>query len=311
MVMTLLTATCLLGVTCTSARAGTVTYIVTDPRGTPLVEADSSGVVIATYDYKPYGAQVLGSTVNGPGYTGHVNDADVGLIYMQARYYDPLLARFISEDPVRATGGNLFDINEFDYARDNAENNVDPDGRMSEDLRAIGPNDIRMNVFSGVSGGMSSHECDFCLAKKKGRSKPKQKPSHERRLTYEQMVALVSNNNKSDQPLEVIISMAWTESSFDPSAKSSSSTATGLLGVTAGAARAAGANPKDMTDPAKNIAAGSAYLQMRINWAHGDISKGLDGYGTGPGYSGPILNAANQLQEHPENHTEILEEIHP
>jgi RHS repeat-associated protein len=34
------------------------------------------------------------------GYTGHVNDPELGLTYMQARYYDPIAARFLSGDPV-------------------------------------------------------------------------------------------------------------------------------------------------------------------------------------------------------------------
>ncbi|MFN4056449.1 MAG: RHS repeat-associated core domain-containing protein, partial [Alishewanella aestuarii] len=35
-----------------------------------------------------------------PGYTGHVEDNDLQLTYMQQRYYDPLSGRFYSNDPV-------------------------------------------------------------------------------------------------------------------------------------------------------------------------------------------------------------------
>ena len=34
------------------------------------------------------------------GYTGHKFDKDLGLSYMQARYYDPVIGRFYSNDPV-------------------------------------------------------------------------------------------------------------------------------------------------------------------------------------------------------------------
>ena len=78
------------------AHAGTVTYVYTDPQGTPLAEADASGNVTATFDYAPYGGQALGTPPSGPGYTGHVNDPESGLVYMQARYYDPVVGRFLS-----------------------------------------------------------------------------------------------------------------------------------------------------------------------------------------------------------------------
>lgn len=70
------------------AQTDTVTYVYTDPQGTPLVKADAAGNVIARYDYTPYGSSVasLGNPPDGPGYTGHVNDPETGLVYMQQRY---------------------------------------------------------------------------------------------------------------------------------------------------------------------------------------------------------------------------------
>jgi RHS repeat-associated protein len=113
----------------TFAHADTVTYVYSDPQGTPLAEADANGNITATFDYRPYGAQALGSAPNGPGYTGHVNDPDTGLVYMQARYYDPLIGRFLSSDPVGPSAGNLFKFNRYNYANGNPIANLDPDGR--------------------------------------------------------------------------------------------------------------------------------------------------------------------------------------
>ena len=115
----------------TAAHAGSVTYVYTDPQGTPLAEADASGNITATYDYAPYGSQALGSPPNGPGYTGHVNDPDTGLVYMQARYYDPAVGRFLSTDPVGPSVGNPFNFNRFAYANNSPIDNMDPDGRFS------------------------------------------------------------------------------------------------------------------------------------------------------------------------------------
>jgi RHS repeat-associated protein len=114
-----------------AAYAGTVTYVYTDAQGTPLAEADASGNITARFDYTPYGVSVpsVGPAPNGPGYTGHVNDPDTGLVYMQARYYDPGVGRFLSTDPVGLGAGNLFNFNRYDYTNNNPVNHTDPDGR--------------------------------------------------------------------------------------------------------------------------------------------------------------------------------------
>jgi RHS repeat-associated protein len=112
------------------AQSDTVTYVYTDPQGTPLAKADASGNIVARYDYTPYGNSVasLGNPPNGPGYTGHVNDPETGLVYMQARYYQPT-GRFLSPDPVGPTAGNLYSFNRYAYANNNPVVNIDTDGR--------------------------------------------------------------------------------------------------------------------------------------------------------------------------------------
>lgn len=111
--------------------AGTVTYVYTDPQGTPLAEADASGNITATFDYTPYGTSALGTPPNGPGYTGHVNDPETNLIYMQARYYDPATGRFLSTDPVPPKAATAFNFNRYVYGNDNPIVNVDPTGKSS------------------------------------------------------------------------------------------------------------------------------------------------------------------------------------
>ncbi|TPG05348.1 RHS repeat-associated core domain-containing protein [Rhodanobacter glycinis] len=117
---------------CGVGHAGTVTYVYTDLQGTPLAEADASGTITARFDYAPYGTAVasMSPAPNGPGYTGHVNDADTGLVYMQARYYDPVTAHFLSVDPKAPAAGNTFNFNRYAYANNNPIVNIDPDGRQ-------------------------------------------------------------------------------------------------------------------------------------------------------------------------------------
>jgi len=121
----------LLVLLCGVAHANTVTYVYTDPQGTPLAEADANGNITATFDYTPYGSQALGSPPNGPGYTGHVNDPDTGLVYMQARYYDPGTGRFLSVDPSSPSAGNTFNFGRYGYASNNPIANIDPNGKQS------------------------------------------------------------------------------------------------------------------------------------------------------------------------------------
>ncbi|MCE4540812.1 RHS repeat-associated core domain-containing protein, partial [Pelomonas sp. P7] len=63
------------------------------------------------------------------GFTGHVQDAETDLVYMQQRYYDPIAGRFLSVDPIvtDANTGKGFGL--YSYADNNPYVKVDPDGR--------------------------------------------------------------------------------------------------------------------------------------------------------------------------------------
>lgn len=84
----------------------------TDTLGSTLALADSSGTFQAQYTYEPFGnTTISGSSANPTQYTGRENDG-TGLYFYRARYYNPSLQRFISEDPKSFLGG----INLFAYA---------------------------------------------------------------------------------------------------------------------------------------------------------------------------------------------------
>jgi len=108
-----------------------VTYYYTNEQGTVLATTDETGAILTVADHSPYGARVLGTPEQGPGYTGHVNDADTGLVYMQQRYYDPVVGRFLSIDPVMPVAGQIMTFGRFSYANNNPVRNVDPDGRQA------------------------------------------------------------------------------------------------------------------------------------------------------------------------------------
>lgn len=113
-----------------SAKAGDiVTYIHTDINGNPVAKTNSVGAVIWRQTYTPYGETNQQSDPDGSGYTGHRHDAATGLVYMQARYYDPKIARFLSPDPVTFSPDHPQNFNRYWYARGNPYKYVDPDGR--------------------------------------------------------------------------------------------------------------------------------------------------------------------------------------
>ena len=73
------------------------------------------------------------SPASQQGYTGHVGD-NTGLVYMQARYYDPVIGRFYSNDPIGFRGEHSF--NRYAYANNNPYKYVDPNGESA--VAAVG-----------------------------------------------------------------------------------------------------------------------------------------------------------------------------
>jgi RHS repeat-associated protein len=108
-----------------------VTYIHTDGLGSPVAKSDANGNLIAgsRTRYEPYGMTVAGTATPTIGFTGHVNDADTGLTYMQQRYYDPVAGRFLSTDPVLTDFNTGASFNRYTYANNNPYKYIDPDGR--------------------------------------------------------------------------------------------------------------------------------------------------------------------------------------
>jgi RHS repeat-associated protein len=85
--------------------SGTANFLA-DALGSTLALTNSSGSSLAQYAYDPFGNTTVtsGSSTNSYEYTGRENDG-TGLYFNRARYYNPSLQRFISEDPLGLTAG--------------------------------------------------------------------------------------------------------------------------------------------------------------------------------------------------------------
>ena len=66
------------------------------------------------------------------GHTGGLNDSTLGLTYMQARYYDPVIGRFYSNDPVGFKSSNIHSFGRYTYGNNNPYKYVDPDGNEAK-----------------------------------------------------------------------------------------------------------------------------------------------------------------------------------
>jgi RHS repeat-associated protein len=112
--------------------ASGITYLHTDSLGTPVARSTSSGAILSTTRFEPFGAIYSGTTPSAPdnvAFTGHVYDAGTGLIYMQQRYYDPITGRFLSVDPVATDAATGKAFGRYHYAENNPYRFTDPDGR--------------------------------------------------------------------------------------------------------------------------------------------------------------------------------------
>ena len=76
------------------------------------------------------GGNSTGAIYNPFRYRGYYYDADLGMYYLQSRYYDSKICRFINADGYASTGQGLTGNNMFAYCGNNPVNRVDPTGEI-------------------------------------------------------------------------------------------------------------------------------------------------------------------------------------
>lgn len=147
-----LVALALMFATAAPLSAQTVRYIHTDALGSVVAVTDANRNVIERREYEPYGAQLKPAIIDGPGYTGHVQDAATGLTYMQQRYYDPVIGRFLSVDPVTPYEKPIANFNRYVYAWDNPYKFTDLDGREIRSINSANNQTIADHINSRAAG---------------------------------------------------------------------------------------------------------------------------------------------------------------
>ncbi len=136
-------------------RSGTTSYYQQDGLDSITSLANGTGTLTGSYSYNPFGKLIAstGTITNPLQYTGREYDAETGVYFYRARYYDTSVGRFLSEDPIEFDGGG---VDFYVYAGNNPTSFTDPLG-----LRVLNPNN--WPVSSAVLGALQTfNKCIGC-----------------------------------------------------------------------------------------------------------------------------------------------------
>jgi RHS repeat-associated protein len=122
-----------------SSGAPEMRYFHFDSQDSLTVITNNSGAVLERLAYEAFGKRrfpngtadptnVIFGVTTDRGFTTHEHLDELGLIHMNGRIYDPLLARFMTADPTVPHPLNLQSYNRYSYARNNPIRVIDPDG---------------------------------------------------------------------------------------------------------------------------------------------------------------------------------------
>ena len=157
-------------------------YYVLNAQGDVSAILDSGGKIAASYDYDAWGnCTVYNSSdaaigdLNPLRYRGYYYDAETGFYYLQSRYYDPAICRFINADTYLSTGQGMLGHNMFTYCGNNPVNYCDSSGRFFFTLLGAmigaaagyidafiaGEDPIKGAIAGGVSGAIAGAGVDI------------------------------------------------------------------------------------------------------------------------------------------------------
>jgi len=91
--------------------------------------------VVARRLYRPYGETrtVTGTLTTAYAFTGQVDEAGLGLVYMHARWYAPALMRWTQPDTIVPNPGDPQGLDRYSYVLDNPLRHTDPTGHITND----------------------------------------------------------------------------------------------------------------------------------------------------------------------------------
>lgn len=130
------------------------TFAHRDHLNTVRLVTDEAGAMEQRSSYQPYGERTQATSVDvSKGFIGERHDPETGLIYLNARYYDPVIGRFISADTWDPTEPGV-GTNRYAYADNDPVNKSDPNGHWIESgwdafSLAIGIYEVVSDLYHG------------------------------------------------------------------------------------------------------------------------------------------------------------------
>jgi RHS repeat-associated protein len=115
-----------------SVTGGKNGYYFFNGHGDVIEIKDGNGNTLNQYDFDIWGnivSEKEDPEMSNPFlYSGEIYDSETGLYYLRARYYDPSIGRFISEDSYEGNINNPLSLNLYSYTYDNPLRYTDPSG---------------------------------------------------------------------------------------------------------------------------------------------------------------------------------------
>ncbi len=137
-----------------------------DALGSPIAATDQDGRVVWRKSYGPYGQPIGPAAPNEPGYTGKLQEPDLGIQNFGARWYDPRIGRFLAIDPAGFDPQNPQSFNRYAYANNNPYRYVDPNGESPLDVGffIVDTVSLGLAVASGNPAAIQSAVFDFAAS---------------------------------------------------------------------------------------------------------------------------------------------------
>ncbi len=143
----------------------TLMFLQPDASGSVVSSTWAGGGLLYKENYRPYGDQVsgAGNGFNKQWFAGQSQDA-TDLIYMGARYYNPLSGRFYSIDPKEVDPQDLHSFNRYSYANNNPNRFVDPDGNSPLDIGFLVYDLAKLGIAVYSGAGVGAAVADVALS---------------------------------------------------------------------------------------------------------------------------------------------------
>ena len=146
-------------------------YFLKNLQGDIIAITDYYGSVLARYRYEAWGtcaivadsSEIDIATINPFRYRGYYYDTESGMYYLQSRYYNPEIGRFLNGDDatILAVSGHIASHNYYSYCNNNIVNHTDSEGRfvISTTVLCVIGGALLLGAIGGIGGYHVAKKC--------------------------------------------------------------------------------------------------------------------------------------------------------